>query len=112
MKKKKKNRKYNLKKSVRIFLDAREKVLNSFKNNIFTQWNITSEPTPEPTVLCAPNRTEIQTKTSRLRLSPFKINENFENEIRNNEKKINNEIFIHNSSFLIKKLHKANQAEN
>ena len=35
--KKKKNRKYNLKKSVRIFLDAREKVLNSFKNNIFTQ---------------------------------------------------------------------------
>ena len=40
-----------------------------------------------------PNRTRTLNRISKQEISPFKLNENFVNEIRNDEENINSEIF-------------------
>ena len=74
--------------NLRLFLSAREKILN--------------EPTPKPTVFDTPEPTKERTKNF-----PFKLRENFINKIENDEKTINNGIFkeyfsYQNLSFLAK----------
>ena len=77
----------------------------------------TPEPTLNPTEFYAPKRTKARAKISKHKISPFKLNENFQNEIKSDKEKINNEIFkdyfgYQNPSILAKKLYKAKQAEN
>ena len=59
-------------KNVAIFLDAREKILNSFKSKRFPITNLGKTPTPEPntdpTVFDAPKPTKAQTKKSKTNL--------------------------------------------
>ena len=59
-------------KNVAIFLDSREKILNSFKTKIFPITNLGKTPTPEPntdpTVFDAPKPTKAQTKKSKTSL--------------------------------------------
>ena len=85
----------------RLFLSAKERVLNSFKSNIFPTKipdkvptpNATPDPTPDPTpkpiVFCTPK----PTKEPRNKISSLKLHENFLNKIVNDEKIINKEIF-------------------
>ena len=68
---------------MRFSIDAREKILNSFKTNIFALKTQTPEPISYPTVIY----TYKQTKISKHKTSPFNFNENFMNKIRNDEKK-------------------------
>ena len=113
--------------NARLFLREREKIFNNFKSKIFPKKNLdkilTSEPTPDPTpnpsVFDAAKPTKAQAKKSKKKhkISPLNLCENFMNEIENDKKNINNEIFMeyfnhHNPSFLIEDLHKANQAKN
>ena len=43
--------------------------------------------------ILSPNRTRTLNRISKQEISPFKLNENFVNEIRNDEENINSEIF-------------------
>ena len=77
-------------KKFRIF----PKVFHSFKSNIFLLKNSTSEPKLHSAAFHKHKRTKVQTKMSKQETSPFKLNENFMNKIRNYEEDINNEISI------------------
>ena len=96
-----------------IFTNARETVLNHFKSKIYSAKNLnklwapeptpkrtpdptvidTPEPTPDPTVSDTPKPTKAQNKESKHRTYPIKLRCIFVNEIANNEKTVNNEIF-------------------
>ena len=94
---------------VRFLIDAGKKFLNSFKNNVFLIENSTPDPTPNPTphppAFCKKkqeretNETNKRKKTRalsrvpKIEISPFKLNENFVNEIRNDKENINSEMF-------------------
>ena len=107
--------------NVRVLLEVREIVLNSFKSNLFPLEEITPDPTPDLTtdlpVFYTPKQTREQSSISKIKISPFKLSENFIDEIRDEEKYINNEIFkayfeYQNPLFLVKDLLKANQVKN
>ena len=84
-----------------IFTNARETVLNHFKSKIYSAKNLnklwapepTPKRTPDPTVIDTPNPTKAQKKESKHRTYPIKLRCIFVNEIANNEKTVNNEIF-------------------
>ena len=64
-----------------------------------------------------PKQTGAKSRISKIEISPFKLKENFVSKIRNDEEKINTEIFkkyfgYQNPSFLAKYLFKANQVRN
>ena len=96
-----------------IFTSARETVLNHFKSKIFSvkilnklwapdptpKWTPdptvidTPEPTPDPTVFDTPNPAKAQNKESKHGTYPIKLRCIFVNEIANNQKTVNNEVF-------------------
>ena len=107
---------------VKNLLKARENVLNSFRNNIFpiinttldTKPDITSDATPQQLILYMPKQTGAKSRISKTETSPFKLNKNFVSKIKNEEEKLNTEIFkkyfgYQNPSFLAKELFNANQ---
>ena len=81
--------------NVRILLEARENVLNSFRSNVFPLTSSTPGPTPNPTpnppVLYKPKQTRARSRIPKIEIYPFKLNEAFVNEIRNDEGNINTE---------------------
>ena len=84
-----------------IFTSARETVLNHSKSKIFSVkilnklWAPDPTPkwTPDPTVFDTPNPTKAQNKESKHRTYPITLRCIFVNEIANNEKTVNNEVF-------------------
>ena len=54
--------------------------------------------------ILSPNQTRTLDRISKQEISPFKLNENFVNEIRNNEENINSEIFQKSLSIRISQL--------
>ena len=100
-------------KSVKILLKAREDVINSFKSYLFL---IISDTTPYAT----PDTTRYTTSDTTLRQTrseTSRLNKNLINEIKNDEKNINTEVYneyfgYRNSSFLEEDLFKANQVKN
>ena len=107
---------------VKNLLKARENVLNSFRNNIFpiinttldTKPDITPDATPQQLILYMSQQTGAKSRISKTETSPFKLNKNFVSKIKNEEEKLNTEIFkkyfgYQNPSFLAKDLFKANQ---
>ena len=81
--------------NVRILLEVRENVLNSFRSNVFPLTNSTPGPTPNPTpnppVHYKPKQTRARSRIPKIEIYPFKLNEAFANEIRNDEGNINTE---------------------
>ena len=79
---------------IKYFLkNVGEKVLNSFKSNIFPTKNSTPEPTPNAIVFNTPEPTEVKTKNSKKKSSAVKLHEEFVNEIVNDRKDINDKVF-------------------
>ena len=80
--------------NVILLLDAREKVVNSFKSNLFPTENSAPDPIPNPAphppVFYLPKQA---ISLPKIKISPFKLNENFLCEIRNDEENINSELF-------------------
>ena len=85
-------------KSVGFLFDVREKVLNSFKSDIFPIKNLGKIPTPKeipnskleptlnPAVFDTPKITKAQTKKSKHMTSPLQLRENFVNMVVNDKK--------------------------
>ena len=85
-------------KSVGFLFDVREKVLNSFKSDIFPIKNLGKIPTPKeipnskleptlnPAVSDTPKITKAQTKKSKHMTSPLQLRENFVNMVVNDKK--------------------------
>ena len=107
---------------MRDLLKARENVLNSFRNNVFpiinttldTKPDTTPDATPQQSIFYMPKQTGAKSRISKTETSPFKLNKNFVSKIKNDEEKLNTEIFkkyfgYQNPSFLAKDLFKANQ---
>ena len=73
------SRKTSFLKYIRFLFDAKGKVVNSFKSNIFTLKKLardtTSKPTPHPTLCDKPKWTKAQTKISKTKVSPFNLNQ-------------------------------------
>ena len=84
-----------------IFTSARETVFNHSKSKIFSVkilnklWAPDPTPkwTPDPTVFDTPNPTKAQNKEPKHRTYPITLRCIFVNEIANNEKTVNNEVF-------------------
>ena len=103
--------------TVRFLLEAREIVLNNFKSNVFSIENLTPDPTFNLPLSYTPKHTRACSKKRNVKISPFRMNEDFANEIRNDEENINSQIFreyfvYQNPSLLAKVLIKANQVKN
>ena len=113
-----------------LLFSAREKVLNTFKSKLFpiknldkiprhepvpepaTEPKIAKEPATKPTKATEATKVDTKSKTSLL-----KFWEKCLNEIKNEEKNINKQIFIefftyHYPSFLVKDLYEGNQIKN
>ena len=85
-------------KSVGFLFDVREKVLNSFKSDIFPIKNLDKIPTPKeipnskleptlnPAVFDTPKITKAQTKKSKYMTSPLQLRENVVNMVVNDKK--------------------------
>ena len=85
-------------KSVGFLFDVREKVLNSFKSDIFPIKHLGKIPTPKeipnskleptlnPAVFDTPKITKAQTKKSKYMTSPLQLRENFVNMVVNDKK--------------------------
>ena len=85
-------------KSVGFLFDVREKVLNSFKSDIFPIKNLGKIPTPKeipnskleptlnPAVFDTPKITKAQTKKSKHMTSPLQLRGNFVNMVVNDKK--------------------------
>ena len=80
--------------NVILLLDARGKVVNSFKSNLFPTENSAPDPilnpAPHPPVFYLPKQA---ISLPKIKISPFKLNENFLSEIRNDEENVNSELF-------------------
>ena len=63
----------------------RGNVLNSFKGNVVPLGNSTSDRKPNPPLFYTPKQTRVQSNMPKIEISPFKLNENFANGIRNDE---------------------------
>ena len=86
---------------VRILIEARENVLNSLKSNVFPIESSTPDPTPDPThdptldptlnpsVFYPPKQRTVRNRIPKVEISPFMLNRNFVNEIRNDEENKN-----------------------
>ena len=104
-----------------LFLGAREKVLNDFKGRTFPikvkitepECDLAPETAPQP----APYPKVLNTPQIKRKISPLKLREKPLNEIKNEEKSIDNQIFNENfrykpPSFLAKDLYEDNQIKN
>ena len=60
-------------------------------SNVFPLKNSTPEPTSNPKAFYTPKQTKIRTKVSKQGISPFRLNANFVNKIRNDEENTNSE---------------------
>ena len=96
--------------NVRFSLDAREKVLNNFKSNLFPLEISTPKLAREPAGKQASDPKVFY--TSQRKKCSLKLRDKFLNKIASEEKKINNEIFksyfwYYTPSFLVKDLYKS-----
>ena len=80
-------------KNTRFLLDVREKVLNSFKSNVFPIEDSTPDPTTDTPVFYTPKQTKAWSRIPKNEISLIKLNQKFVNEIRNDEENMISEIF-------------------
>ena len=127
--------------NVGLFLSAREKVLNNFKSRIFSikdkiptsqheptpettpepapepALELAREPSPKPAPKSTLNPKVFDTPKNKRKILRLKSRDKYLNEIKNEEKNINNQIFKENfncpdSTFLKKELSEDNQIKN
>ena len=66
-------------------------IISKVYSNVLPLYNSTPEPTFNPTAFYTPKQTKTRTKVSKQEISPFKLNADFVNEIRNDEENTNSE---------------------
>ena len=108
--------------NLELLFSAREKVLNSFRSRLFPIKNLdkipTQKPATEPEIATEPTKARKATEAkTESKISSLKLCEEFLNEIKNEEKNVNEQIFRDNSlfqsrSYLTKVLYDSDEIKN